>query len=856
MLRMTALKSFHELILWPGKSPAFTDGPFHPAAYHMLDVAAVADGLMAAWPLGLSPTERDAICLLVALHDLGKFNPHFRAMIMHGTDQGMWRHWEVSEAYLWHDPIEDILSEHLGCTFRTLRPLTSAVAGHHGKPSKAYKIDQVLKFAGADGIQAATTCVQIFCQLWPSASLSNFTALQAREISWWLSGLTVTADWIGSNFDWFKPMKADANLTLAAYQQIARERAARALQKTGILAPTPANKILFEFALRPMQKAATSIALPNAPMLAIIEDETGAGKTEAALILAQRMLLAGRAQGIYVALPTTATADAMFSRLHRVIEQLFVSPPSLALAHGRAALSESFRQLRDRSRASDDVVCGEWIGDNRRRALLANVGIGTIDQALLAVLPTKFATLRVWGLASKLLIVDEVHELGEPYLEQELAQLLRLHAMNGGSAILITATLPLGLRQKLANAFEQGAGRASQPNASPAYPSLSIVGGSSIRDFSAELSAKGAVKINRLADVETALNLLTDSALKGAACVWVRNSVDDAIAAVEALRRRGLTTTLLHARYTLHDRKRNESALHSYFSRDGLNRHLPDGTGRVLVGTQVLESSLDLDFDVMISDLAPMAALIQRAGRLWRHMQIRPAASRPVPGPILHVLSPHPAEVTTERWLNALQPGGAWVYPLADQWRTADILFRVGEIVAPAGLRALIEAVHGDTCGDIPPVLNNAENKALGEASSKAGLARQNCVPLDKGYRDGGGGDDDRKYPTRLGQETRTLLLVREDTGELLPWATQANYALSRIELESLSEVSIGVTRLRGLTLPDQKSSMIVKFTKDWPDWRRTSVTVCPVAANGAICDGLSYKADLGLMLNSLHLQG
>jgi CRISPR-associated endonuclease/helicase Cas3 len=157
--------------------------------------------------------------------------------------------------------------------------------------------------------------------------------------------------------------------------------------------------------------------------------------------------------------------------------------------------------------------------------------------------------------------------------------------------------------------------------------------------------------------------------------------------------------------------------------------------GRILVGTQVLEASLDLDFDTMISDLAPMAALIQRAGRLWRHMDLRPAVDRPVPAPVLHVVSPDPAEVGTEQWLQNLQPGGAYVYPLADQWRTADTLFRVGEIVAPGGLRGLIEAVHGRAAGDIPDILQDSEARTLGEAAGKAGLGRQNCVDLSKAIR-------------------------------------------------------------------------------------------------------------------------
>ena len=497
---MQEVHTLDTLLLWPGKSPKVEGGPFHPAAYHMLDVAACAEGLLSAIPLDFTPAQRDAMALLVALHDLGKLNPHFRAMITSGAHQGLWKHWQVSEAYLCDEAIEDMLLHHLDCTWHALRPLTTAVAGHHGRPANITPNDLNVAANKEYPLETAMQCVQAFCDLWPNASLRGLNSAKAKALSWWLSGLTVAADWIGSNTLWFAPCLPDHSL--ADYLGLARGKAAEALAGTGVLPPAPTDKPLFDFALRPMQQAAASIALPQGPILAFIEDETGAGKTEAALILAQRLLMADKGHGLFFALPTMATTDAMFARLRTTVARLFQAPPSLALAHGRADFSKDFQQLRDSTFTSDDAVCSDWIGDNRRRALLANVGVGTIDQALLAVLPTKFATLRTWGLASKLLIVDEVHELGEPYLEQELARLLELHAMNGGSAILITATLPLRQRQRLTDAFNRGLGRASVPDPSPAYPSLSIAGGAALRDFGLVESPKGSY---RLAGVNHAL---------------------------------------------------------------------------------------------------------------------------------------------------------------------------------------------------------------------------------------------------------------------------------------------------------------------------------------------------------------
>lgn len=828
---------------WPGKKQPEGGGPKHPAACHMLDVAAAAEILLADVDPHLPLARRHLFCLLVALHDLGKFGAQFQAML-HGGPAQQKRHWEVTEAWLREGAMERLLCDRLGGRHVALRPLVAAIAGHHGRPPRDEAFDRMRAAAGPEAAAAARAFVEACLDLWPQASLAGLRAAEACRLSWWLSGLTVVADWVGSNPEWFPAVAPPASAS--AYLAEARKRAAVAVRKAGLTPPAPAGSWPFDFAraaARPMQAAALEIPLRDGPMLAVIEDETGTGKTEAALILAQRMMLAGKGRGLYFGLPTMATADAMFGRARRIVRALFAAPPSLTLAHGRAGIMPEFSEVKAASGWSEDVVCGPWLSDSRRRALLADVGVGTIDQALLAILPTKFATLRHYGLASRILIVDEAHELGAPYMAHQLATLLRLHAMRGGSAILLTATLPLRLRADLARAFEEGAGRTAVDDPDPAYPALTIPGGAARRDFPGAASPKGPVRVARLGASDDAVALIAGASARGAACAWVRNAVDDAIAAVEALRAAGVEAELLHARYALGDRRRIEADMRAAFGREGARRR-PDGRGRVLVATQVAEASLDLDFDVMVSDLAPIAALIQRAGRLWRHMDLRPAAGRPVSGPILHVLAPDPAARADERWLRALQPAGSWVYDAAKQWRTADALFRAGEIVAPGGLRALIEAVHGEETAAVPPGLEAAERKVLGESYAEANLARWNVINIEQGYRDGGGAADDREYPTRLGQPTRALVLARESDRGLLPWIEGG----SRAEAEMLSEVSARSSRLAPLPLPDQSTPAIAAFTAGWPDWKRASLTVCPVSPDGAICEGLRYDPAVGLL--------
>lgn len=824
---------------WPGKSPRTPGGPLHPAAYHMLDVAAVAERLL-AFERFTSPV-RDALALLVALHDLGKIGEPFRAMLLHGAPQQHGRHWEATERLLQH---HDALLQHLGGTWSTRWSLYTAVAGHHGRPPsrEGRQYDMLMHACGAQALDDGKALIQAFAALWPNASLADLDKHQFLALSWWLPGLTAAADWVGSNPEWFIPQLPD--LPLPEYFERARGLAYEAVQRAGLDASKASSARLFEFSPRPMQAACAEIDLPDGPMLAFIEDETGAGKTEAALLLAQRMMLAGKGRGIFFALPTMATANAMFCRARDVVARMFQSPPNLTLAHGRAPLSPDWRELREHRATQEDTPgCTDWLADNRRRALLAQVGVGTIDQALLSVLPTRYATLRHYGLSSKILIVDEVHEMGEAYMAEELKALLHAHRLAGGSAILLTATLPLGLRAALAQAY--GAAAPTEP----AYPALSIAGGSVRHDFPPPQGGRGPVAVQRLPDADAAIALLIEKAAQGAACVWVRNAVDDAIAAVQALRAQGVEADLLHARFALCDRLRQESAALGHFGKEGKER-----TGRVLVGTQVLESSLDLDFDVMVSDLAPMAALVQRAGRLWRHMALRPAAGRPVPAPVLHVVSPDLDAVNDPRWLHQVLEKGAYVYPLDVQWRTARVLFDVGQIDAPAGLRALIEAVHGTgELVTVPEPIQKAELQRIGSELANANQALNNVVDWQAGYRKSQGLND-IDYPTRLGPEQRTLMLARWQDGALLPWASGDAATLAdatRAELEALSEVRASDARLKGVQLPVQDTPAIQALTQDWPDWKRNSVTICPVGEHGAICAGLRYDAETGLLFEA-----
>lgn len=851
------------------------NGRYKPVGHHLLDVAAVVDRYLAANPsrlrrestiTRLSPQAHGQLCtVLAALHDLGKISPWFQAQA-----PALWpsdvlgalplsalaiSHWQASAVLLDHPQIRRVVEAKLPEVVSNDQ-IIAAIAGHHGRPPGSEFLGGKAGFHGAAlgevciGI-AGSLCAELLDLLVPEP-ITFSAGAQIEAFSFSLNGLVTLADWVGSDTDIFT--FEDPQMPLAAYWPLALARAQEALRLKGLLpAKAKSDAVLSALspragrAPRPMQAVAAQLPIGPHPHLIIIEDGTGSGKTEAALLFAARMIAAGHGEGVYVALPTMATANAMHGRLEAAMHGLFEETPerpsSLVLAHGKAALAMALDHLAGAAASGEtghggrEEVVSEWfnawIGDSRKKAFFADAGAGTIDQAFLAVLPKKHLTLRQYALAGRVLIIDEAHAC-DAYMSEELKTLVEMHARLGGSVIILSATLGEMMRRELILAFARGRGLKDRSAVSlrrqalsPAYPLLTHYcedGGLEELPVEALASLARSVEIARLEDRAASLALALNAAGRGGAVAIICNAVDAAIAVHEALALAGHPAdrlTLFHARFVTGDRMDIEERVLQLF---GPESQPQARAGQILVATQVVEQSLDLDFDVMISDLAPVDLLIQRAGRLWRHRRTQ----RPLPQPVLHIVSPQPSITSNADWLKETLGPAAYTYPLPGVlWRTARDLFSRGRLQTPDDLRQLVEAAYRREGDDLPQALCKPHEESIGMEYAAQSLARYNAIDPKKGYAGLSNVSADEDIGTRLGEKSVTLRLARPAGATFVPLvcrqgASEAvNWALSEITVRYRWLAGKGAGEASALPVAMHAATLdTVRAT--WPEWEQT----------------------------------
>jgi CRISPR-associated endonuclease/helicase Cas3 len=845
----------------------------------MLDVAAVAQAwLTAREPFipGIGADARvfwPAIVALIALHDIGKFSLPFQAKV-----EDLWppvlgpisryaapRH-DTAGYGLLKRPDYAALLKRLCANMDSMDRnfLLRAVCGHHGAPPSEAHLDshafnQVAR-------HAAAAFMADLLDLLDPAPLPEMSEDGVAAFSWWLAGLTVLADWIGSNDErWFQ-YPSDAN-SLAEYWPGACENARRAVSEAGLdrIAPnavSPLARLLADNDPTPVQQfvAAMDLGPSNMPALVIIEDQTGSGKTEAALILAHRLMVEKTARGVFIALPTMATANALHERLSANYRALFEpgSQPSLVLAHGKSKLNDRFAEAMARgARPAEDVLdnadetasaqCAAWIGQDRRRAFMADCGVGTIDQALHGVLPTRHAPLRLFGLCQRVLVIDEAHAY-DSYMIEEMLRLVAFQAGLGGSTIILSATLPFDMRQRLVGAFNAATKTNTGLLKNSAYPLVTVASFAGITEYDVppRPGLERNLAVRRLADENAAVKMIQAAAERDAAVAWIRNSVDDAVAAHSALTARGVDAILFHARFAMGDRLAIEECVQATLGKNGR----PPGRARVVVGTQVMEQSLDIDFDAMVSDIAPVDLLLQRAGRLWRH----PGRVRNETMPCLYVVAPEPTPEPEADWLRNFRRTARVYENHGVLWRTARAVFARPSIEIPGDVRRLVEEVYAlDAL--VPAGLIVSTDRAVAANSAARAIAWQNLLNWDEGYAQGAGAwMSDVRTPTRLGDSGQVYRIGFWREGRIYPCCgdhSEKSWAMSEINLPSW--------RVRGV-LPEtgKRELAIQELSNGWSRWEQEiPILLLDSDGSGTVIDtkdrplGVRYSSNFGLVFET-----
>ncbi|GAA3733831.1 type I-E CRISPR-associated protein Cse1/CasA [Streptomyces tremellae] len=746
--------------------------------------------------------------------------------------------------------LQEWLEERRGWTRRASAQFAVMAGGHHGVPpdhTQIHTLDAHPELLRAPGPAEAVwrrvqtefldACADAFGA---EDRLGDWQRVKLPQpVQVLLTALVIVSDWIASNPDLFPYFPQEH--PLGESERIAA--AWRGLQLPQPWSPaepreSAAELIAARFDLppgarvRPVQEQAVAMAraMPHPGML-IIEAPMGEGKTEAALAVAEIFAARSGAGGCYVALPTMATSNAMFPRLLAWLDRLPTAAPlaassgpdqhSVLLAHAKAALQEDYALLlRDSHRtiaavdayadahahpgkqvgegeraatASAALVAHQWLR-GRKKGLLASFAVGTIDQLLMAGLKSRHLALRHLAMAGKVVVIDEVHAY-DAYMNIYLDRVLSWLGAYRVPVVVLSATLPAHRRRELAQAYA-GAGAEKVAEAA-GYPLLTAVvpGEAPVMESPAASARRTDVVLEPLSDDDAVLaDRLAAELADGGCALVVRNTVDRVMSTASVLREKfgAEQVTVAHARFIDVDRARKDASLLTRFGppgRDGTSPHRPQ-RAHIVVASQVAEQSLDVDFDLLVTDLCPVDLLLQRMGRLHRHPRGERQADRPV-----RLRKPR-CLVTGVDWQSQPAPeparGSRTVYGAYPLLRSLAVLAPHLEpsgrpVRLPEDISTLVQLAYGDgePCppqwAEVVGPARAAHEESRAKQQQKAEVFRLDVVrkagrPLI-GWVDAGVGDADDtpagRAQVRDSQESLEVLVVmRRVDGTLctLPW--------------------------------------------------------------------------------------
>lgn len=713
--------------------------PYKSLVHHMIDVGNMAQALMQDSSLSSVSCEfqhllkRDAIQTIscfAALHDIGKLHPCFQNMakteyIDSLIEQGiLHKHMEAESLYRHEEGSSNALERLLSGKYEsvdTLNMLKTVLGLHHQKKHGPQQ-DMFNKNPGTDFKNYQKELFDLMLSLFDAdfKIFNQCDSLDALAVLLW--GITVLSDWLASGQEEF--FKIDTRLNLGEYFKESAKAASQTvircgLDKTGVLPALPFCGIwptIKPDMRRPVQKICEDIALGwqnegRAPGMVLIEAPMGEGKTEAALFLAAHLAKHHGKSGMYVALPTAATSNQMYNRFSKLLNSHNID--GSRLLHSMAWLLDTHTpEQRANSEDADTIM--DWLAP-LRRGLLAQYAVGTVDQVMMAVLKIKYGVLRLLGIQSKVIVIDEVHAY-DSYMYAIIERLLKWCSELHIPVILLSATLPRERRQNLIAAYS---GITEEIKLSEQYPLITAVSSGQMGEqysvpdtfMKSEVAIECLPLLNKWEDVsKLALGKLENG---GCICILV-NTVRDAQELYKTLSMQNSNPSiglfLFHARYPAGRRLDIEQNCLQSFGQDNLlaqsNKCRPNKA--ILVATQVVEQSLDLDFDYMISAVAPIDLLLQRMGRLHRHIRTRPDSFKK---PQLTVLISE-GEIDNTATAAVYAP---WILK-----KTMEVLKDINLIHLPQDIRPLVDSIYGKK-----PLENDADYKNWTEMIMKEDISSE-----------------------------------------------------------------------------------------------------------------------------------
>ena len=834
---------------------------------HMLNVGNVAERLaeLADVMLARFGLSSKTVGGLAAMHDIGKISPGFQLKcpawlelnnLVKIATNGMWdSRMESDHGKISQQVIQAYLAN-LNINASTAAYVSAVLGAHHGRLNLPnLRWPQQIKMGSisenGSGIDWVSERVAAIDNIWRHFEINDqrLEITDSNPALWWLAGLTSVADWIGSDERFFSALNA---CSTSAHSK----NALTAIESIGFKPLHVIRDLSFhdlfhesdkpEQTWEPNEMQIKAHSVITGPGVYVIEAPMGIGKTEAALWAAYQLFCQNKASGIYFALPTQATSNRIHQRLNNFIQKIAPEADFSRLIHANSWLMEQAEYFVPTATTGqpnvEDARTGRDWFSSAKRALLAPFGVGTIDQALLGVVAAKHFFVRHFALAGKVVVIDEVHSY-DLYTGSLIDKLIATLEGLGCTVIILSATLTSKRRKQIVPVYEHQ----ETDDVEGAYPLITgKIDGKSITPIAIAAQAGRKVQVSFLV-TELAEQDALALATNGGCVLWVCNTVEAAQKQFERFDNitvKNFKLGLLHSRYPFWRREELEEEWMELLGKQGTTR-----CGSILVSTQIVEQSVDLDADLLISELAPTDMLLQRIGRLWRHERNRPENSTPRLIILSEAKTLSEFQSMTANEITKSLGKKAFVYDpfvllrTLQEWQQ----FTDRHIDIPTQIRSVLESTYQERDDD-PASWQKLFDDRFSTNSGKKFLANRNCNIWQAAL------EDEEGVQTRLNdQPTVSVILCKLFENNKMKLLDNTVIKISG------DTFSLGIAQAvhKNIVKVPEHCFMVVKRSKSLEQYVRGSQCVGLISADGSVTVSglkedvrLHYSYLLGLVIN------